>query len=412
MSIFSRLNDSWHALWGDSQGFVPVSGTVSTPVALSGSDGAWMGIAAYFACIRNLSEDVAKLPLITYRRLARGKERATNHPYYKLLRRRPYPSVGSIAFRETMMRNVLGWGNGYAEILRRNTGEAYALQIISPQNVIIRADKSGTGIEYVVKTSVLPEKTISPENMIHIHGLSANGIDGISIAGYARETLQFAASAQTYGKNIFARGGRPSGILTHEGKLQPEAKQALAKAWEEAYGGSNSGRTAVLDHGIKYEAISINPVDAQYLETRQFTVEEIARWFRMPLHKIQYLVRAQGWSTLDAQNTDYLTDTLMPWLIRWEEELTAKLFPVEPEYFVEHLVTGLLRGDASTRKDFYVGMFSIGGLSINEIRELENMNPIEGEGGDKHFVPLNMTPAEFANSINGGGGKAKENAQS
>lgn len=410
MNIFSKIKDAYHVLTGHaSAAWTPVSVSDSGGLPRCADEG-WLRIAAYFACIRNLSEDVAKLPLITYRRLARGKERAANHPYYNLLRRQPHPAIGAMALRETVTRYALGWGNGYARIHRDNLGKAVMLEPIpTPLVSVIGGD--GGKVSYEIKRNPEPE-TVPSENMIHIHGISSDGVNGLSVLQAAQETLGFAYYAQKYGENIFARGGRPSGILTHPGKLQPEAKHTLARAWEEAYGGNNSGRTAVLDHGIKYEPISINPVDAQYLETRQFTVEEIARWFRMPLHKIQYLLRAQGWSTLDAQNTDYLTDTLMPWLVRWEEELARKLFVGEDDYFAEHLVTGLLRGDVSTRKDFYVGMFSIGGLSINEIRELENMNPIDGEAGDKHFVPLNMTPAEFANSINGGGGKAKENAQS
>ncbi|MCK9569984.1 phage portal protein [Candidatus Pacearchaeota archaeon] len=408
MTILSRLRNAYTALLSpDSSSW--------TPVAISDTGGLpkcnneeWLRIAAYFACVRNISEDVAKLPLITYRRLPRGKERASDHPYYNLLRREPHPSIGAIALRETVTRFALGWGNGYARIHRDGTGRVIMLEPIPPQLVKINGLKGGL-VEYEVSTTIRKDKVASAD-MLHIHGVSSDGINGLSVLQSAQETLMFAYYAQRYGENIYSRGGRPSGILVHPNKMQPDAKQNLAKAWDEAYGGNNSGRTAVLDHGVEYKPISINPVDAQYLETRQFTVEEIARWFRMPLHKIQYLVRAQGWSTLDAQNTDYLTDTLMPWLVRWEEEIARKLFANDTEHFAEHLVTGLLRGDQTARSSFYTKQFSIGALSINEIREFENMNPIEGEGGDKHFVPMNMTPAEFAESVSGKSG-GQQNAQ-
>jgi HK97 family phage portal protein len=305
-----------------------------------------------------------------------------------------------MAFRETITRHALARGNGFAEILRLANGEAYALQPVDPDIVKIKPGPDGH-VAYEVAFAG-NSRTIPDTDMIHIHGLSSDGLCGISVAGLARENLEFAGSAQAYGRNLFSSGGRPGGILTHPAKLTKEAKDSLREAWDGAYGGKNTGKTAVLDHGIDYKPITINPVDAQFLETRQFSCEEIARWFRMPLHKIQYLVRAQGWSTLDAQNTDYLTDCLMPWLVRWEEELDRKLF-ADSEYFAEHLVIGLLRGDQASRASFYTSQFSIGALSINEIREFENMNPIEGEGGDKHFVPMNMTPAEFANSVSGGG---------
>lgn len=398
MDILSRVKSAWGALWGDSQGFVPLaSGGLLNPIAASGSDDPWLRISAYFACIRNISEDIAKLPLITYRRLPRGKERAVDHPLYNLLRRQPHPSIGSMAFRETTTRFALGLGNGFAQILRKVNGEPYALQPINPSAVEIKPGIDGH-VEYLVRQPN-NDLTISDSDMIHLHGLSADGICGISIAGLARENLEFAGSAQSFGRNLFASGGRPGGILKHPAKLSKEAKESLGKSWEAAYGGKNTGKTAILDHGIEYQAIAISPVDAQFLETRQFSCEEIARWFRMPLHKIQYLVRAQGWSTLDAQNTDYLTDCLMPWLVRWEDELNRKLFPDSDEYFVEHLVNGMLRGDLATRSAYYVSQFSIGHLSINEIRELENENIVDDEMCDKHFIPMNMTPAEFIKSV-------------
>lgn len=403
MSIFGRMKNAWNAFSGDQDGFKPAgAGSLTNPIIQPGADDRWMGISAYFACIRNICEDVGKLPLITYKRLERGKERAHSHPLYDVLRMNPHPSIGAMAFREAMTRHALGWGNGYAKILRRGNAEAYALEPVHPSFVTVKPDDGGK-VKYQVRRPGNADEVVSGADMLHLHGISTDGVSGLSIAELARETLEFAGSAQTFGRNLFARGGRPAGVLKHPKSLTKPQKDELREQWDSAYGGRNAGaRTAILDLGVEYEGISINPVDAQYLETRQFSVEEIARWFRMPLHKIQYLVRAQGWSTLDAQNTDYLTDTLSPWLIRWEEEINRKLFAGDKDHFSEHLVNGLLRGDQRARSSFYVSQFSIGALSINEIREFENMNPIEGDGGDKHFVPLNMTPAEFANSVTGG----------
>jgi len=400
MELVSRLKNAWSALWGNTDGWAPVASDGKVSTAALGGDERWMAIAAYFACIRNIAEDVAKLPLITYRRMDRGKERAKDHSLYNLLKVRAHPQIGSIGLRETVMRYALGWGNGYAEILRTNSGVVWGLQPLHPQFVKPKPAPKGE-VVYEYKPNENDSRDIQAADILHIHGISSDGIRGLSVAGFARETLEFANSSQTYGANIFNRGGRPGGIITHPGKLQKEAKDNLRESWEKAYGGANTGRTAVLDHGVDYKPITISPVDAQFLETRQFSVEEIARWFRMPLHKIQYLLRAQGWSTLDAQNTDYLTDTLSPWLNRWETELKIKLFDEGDDYFAEHLVTGLLRGDHRSRSEYYTRMFSIGVLSINEIRSMENLNPIEEGGGDKHFVPLNMTPAEFADSIVG-----------
>ena len=404
MGLFDRVTNAWDAFWmGDADGYVPVAGvSAGSPVGPNHADERWMGIAAYFACIRNISEDIAKLPLVTYKRLPRGKDRAKDHKYYNLLHDAPHPAIGSMALRETLTRFALGWGNGFARIHRLTNGDAYAIEPIHPQRVSI-APAPESRIQYTIASKPGEHGAVVPqENMLHIHGLGPDGVRGQSVAGFARETMEFAGSAQTYGKNLFCRGGRPGGILTHPGALKKDQKDKLKESWEQAYGGDNAGRTAVLDHGVEYKPITISPIDAQYLETRQFTIEEIARWFRMPLHKIQYHARAQGWSTLDAMNTDYLTDTLMPWLVRWEEEIRRKLFADDPDHFAEHLVNGLLRADQRGRSEFYVKQFSIGALSINEIRAMENMNPIDEDGGDRHFVPLNMTPAEFANKVSGG----------
>ena len=387
MSIFSRLSDAWGALCGDSQGYIPIAGSPLISPNNGSGDDPWMRISAYFACIRNISEDIAKLPLITYKRLGRGKERAPDHIYSRLLKTQPYPSVGSMAFRETITRFALGWGNGFAKICRRANGKAHALQIMHPLYVKIKKADNGH-VDYIYNHAG-KEEIISDTDMIHIHGLSFDGVNGISIAAQARNTLEFANSTQEYGNNLYTRGGRPGGILVHPGKLAEPAKEKLKDTWNDAYSGKNSGKTAVLDGGMEYKPFTISPIDAQYLETRQFSVEEIARWFRMPLHKIQYLVRAQGWSTLDAMNTDYLTDTLLPWLTRWEEEINRKLFCDDKEYFAEHLVNALLRGDQTARTNFYSSQFAIGALSINEIRSFENMNPIANADGDKHYVPLN-----------------------
>ena len=405
MNIFSRMGAAWRGFWGvdssNSEGWVPTGGDPWRVDIARQTEEKYMAISAYFACIRNISEDIGKLPFILYERLEQGKKRATEHALYPLVRYRPAGPITSAALRETLVRFAISWGNGYARIYRLKNGNAAIIQPVHPA-IVKPQDNGQSDLEYVIdKGDGSKAATVPSTNMIHIHGVGSNGVTGMSVAGHALQSLTLAAAVRKFGTNIYTTNGRPGGYLKTAAKLGPEARDANIKAWKKAHGGDKMGGTAMLDNGLEYHQVTVNPTDTQYLETCQFTVEDVARWFRMPLHKIQYLVRAQGWSTLDAQNTDYLNDTLMPWLTRIEQEFTYKLLGGHDKYFCEHLVDALLRGDIKTRGDFYVKQFTIGALSINEIRAKENMNPIDEPGGDKHFVPLNMTPAEFANSVSG-----------
>jgi len=403
LSILSRVRAGWRGFWATQdtkEGWIPVSGGNEFDPS-NQSEEKFLALSAYFACVRNISEDVGKLPFILYKRLERGKERATDHKYYNMIRYRPAVPISSAALRETVTRYALAWGNGYARIYRTNGDDVGAIMPLHPQNVKVKSDGQG-GVNYEYKRGTNDPVTIQGRDMIHVHGVGSNGVSGMSVAAYGVTSMTMAAAIKRFGTNLYTTNGRPGGILKTSAKLTKEARSANVEAWAKAHSGERMGGTAMLDNGIDYSPITVNPNDAQYIETCNFTVEDVARWFRMPLHKIQYLVRAQGWSTLDAQNTDYLTDTLMPWLARIEQEFTYKLIGTHDEYFCEHMVDGILRGDVSTRADYYVKQFSIGALSINEIRDMENRNPIEEEGGDKHFVPMNMTPAEFANSVSGG----------
>jgi len=409
LNFFSRIAASWNTFWtggrDDKEGFIPLNGDPEFDAA-NQNDEKFLGISAYFACIRNISEDIGKLPFILYKRLNPGKERATKHKYYGLIRYRPAKPITSAALRETLVRFALSWGNGYARIFRLNNGDPGLIQPVHPRHIKIQSDGDGD-VQYIIKKGDKPAVTVLAKDMIHIHGVGSDGVRGMSIASHALQSMTLAASIRRFGTNIYTNNGRPAGFLKTAARLNKEARQANVDAWKKAHGGAKMGGTAMLDNGMDYQQITVNPTDAQYLETCQYTIEDVARWFRMPLHKIQYLLRAQGWSTLDAQNTDYLTDTLLPWLTRVEDEFTYKILGSHDEYFCEHLVDSLLRGDAKTRAEFYVKQFSIGALSINEIREMENRNPISEAGGDKHFVPLNMTPAEFADSVSGQDSKEK-----
>lgn len=374
----------WLTTWAGGQS---VSGTTVTATTA-------MGLPAYYACIRNISEDIAKLPLITYRRLQpRGKERMDRDGRYFLLQRQPNPYMTAITLREVLTHHALGWGNGYAEIVRDNTGRVTALYPIHPSRVRIRFDEDAQLVYDVAGTVAIsgaPQMVIArfrQEEILHIKGLGSEGYEGYSVLTLGLESLGLSLAAQEFGGAFFGNGASLGGVLEHPRTLSATAREHLRLSWQERYGGAGAvGRTALLEEGMKYTSIGIPPEQAQYLETREFQAAEIARWFRMPLHKIQVMDGAK-FANIEHQAQEYVVDTLMPWLVRWEQEIDRKLYP-EPDLFAEHLVLGLLRGDSQTRAQYYTARFKLGTLSPNDIRELENENPV-GPGGDEYFIEGN-----------------------
>jgi HK97 family phage portal protein len=366
-------------------GVTTASGQSITPYSAT-------SVSAYYAAMRVISEDVAKLPLITYRRVRpRGKERAPSHPYYDLLHLQPHPEIGAMSFRETLTQWAMGWGDGYARIVRDRKGLATRLVPQHPSKVEIRRTDDKGDLYYRVKTKNGEYVDVLDQEMIHIHGMGDDGVKGYSVAQIAAETLGLSKAAEKCGASLFGQGINPRILLKHPATLRDDGRERLKEQWDKLYGDpSEIHRTAVLEEGMSVEKLTIPPEDAQFLETRQFQVEEVARWFRVPPHKIGHLEKSTN-NNIEQQSIEYLTDCLLSWLRRWEEELARKLFP-GTEYFAEHLVDGLLRGDGESRGKFYREMFYIGSMSPNDIREKENANPVDG--GDTYFVPVNMMRLE------------------
>lgn len=357
-------------------------------------------LSVYWACIRTISEDIGKIPFITYKRLKRGKERAPKHPVFKLLRRRPNSKMNAGTFREVLMSWALGWGNGFAEIQRDGFGVPQALWPIHPSRMKVDNESQPDRIRYFVGgtgVSGTAYTEIAAQNVFHLRGVGEED-GGCSVLRMAAESIGLALAAQTFGSSFFANGSSVGGVITRPlgEEMTKEAMERLRKEWAEIYGGAeNAGKPAILEDGMDWKRIGIPPEEAQFLETRQFQIEEICRWFRLAPHKVQHLLRST-FSNIAHQSIEHVGDTLQPWFTRWEEESQAKLFKQdEDDFFAEHLALGLLRGDDTARIQFYTGMFNIGSMSQNDIREAENMNDI-GPEGDVYYVPLNMIRSEDA----------------
>lgn len=385
----SAESRSWEQLklWLDDIGRMTTSGervTESNALTLS----------VYFACARNIAEDIGKLPLILYRRSGENKERASDEPLYKLLRYSPNEAMSAMNFWQTLIFHSVVWGNGYAEIQRKRGGYPYAIWPMDPSRIMVEVE----GSDYRYKLTRKDGKVVylSPENVLHVPGVGFDGVQGYSIAHVARESIGGALATQRLASAFFGNGAHPGGILKHPGKLSEAAIRNLRETWRANSTGEHARKPAVLSEGMEWQALSIPPEDAQFLETRQFQVEDICRWFRMPPHKVGHLLRAQGWSTLEQTNQDYLTDTLGSWMERIEQEVWRKLVPAaqQEDYFAEHLPEKLLRTDIEKRYAAYAVGVTNGWLSRNEVRQRENLNEVEGL--DEYLVPLNMVSKDEA----------------
>jgi HK97 family phage portal protein len=353
-----------------------------------------LSLSSYFAGVRAISEDIAKIPLILYRRKGeRGKERATSHPLYRILHDRPNPRMGSMDFRSCMTAHGINCGNGYAVIERAATSQPLNLWPLEPSRVRIEIGDDG-GLIYIYSPEQGGELRYLDYDILHIRGLGSNGIQGYSLARLARESIGLGLAEQKAGGAFFGGGSRPGGILESPQPLKPEAKQELLKQWNAQYqGAENAHKTAVLSGGLTFKPLSISNDDAQYIESRQFTVEDMARWLRVPPHVIGHLLRAT-FSNIEHQSIEYVQHCLMSWAVRWEQEIQRKLIsPRERNVFAEHMFDGLLRADIKTRYEVHAIRRQWGLASANDIHALENTNPI-GEAGDVYLVPANMMNAD------------------
>ncbi|WP_094550255.1 phage portal protein [Petroclostridium xylanilyticum] len=362
-----------------------------------------MRVTGVYACVRVIAETVASLPLPLYRRLDRGKEKVTTHPLYSILHDMPNPEMTSFTFREVLMTQLLLWGNAYAQIVRGKGGQVLELWPLSPAGMEIIRDEKTKQLVYR-HTEGMKTTEYKPEQIFHIPGLGFDGVKGLSPIAMAREAIGLALATEEFGARFFGNGARPGGILEHPGVVKDPEK--LRKSWEEVYKGlQNSHKIAVLEEGMKYHEIGIPPEDAQFLETRKFQLNEICRIFRVPPHLVGDLERAT-FSNIEHQSIDFVVHTIRPWLVRWEQAIIKDLLLPEERklYFPKFNVDGLLRGDFKTRMEGYAIGRQNGWYSANDIRELEDMNPIPEEaGGDLYLVNGNMLPVSLVGSKTEGG---------
>ena len=371
-------------------------------------------MTAVYSCVRILAEAVAGLPFHLYRYTQDGgKEKAIDHSLYRLLHDEPNPEMTSFIFRETLMTHLLMYGNAYAQILRNGKGEVIALYPLMPNRM--RVDRDANGQLYYTYTRSSDEAntmkgttvTLRPTDVLHIPGLGFDGLVGYSPIAMAKNAIGLAIATEEYGAKFFANGAAPGGVLEHPGVIKDPDK--LKASWNAAYQGSgNSHRIAVLEEGMKYQSIGISPEQAQFLETRKFQINEIARIFRIPPHMVGDLEKS-SFSNIEQQSLEFVKYTLDPWIIRWEQSVNrALLLPAEKDtLFAKFNVDGLLRGDYASRMQGYATGIQNGFMSPNDVRTLENMDKIPDElGGNRYLCNGNMVDIGSAGRWNNSDGNA------
>ncbi len=366
-----------------------------------------MQMTAVYSCVRILAEAIAGLPLHLYKYTdSGGKEKAIDHPLYLLLHDEPNPEMSSFVFRETLMTHLLLWGNAYAQIIRNGKGEVVALYPLMPNKMTVDRDEKGclyysySRMEKEAPTMKGSTVILQPEDVLHVPGLGFDGLVGYSPIAMAKNAIGLAIATEEYGAKWFANGAAPSGVLEHPGTIKDPSR--VREAWQSQFGGSsNSGKIAVLEEGMKYTPITISPEQAQFLETRKFQINEIARIFRVPPHMVGDLEKS-SFSNIEQQSLEFVKYTLDPWVVRWEQSIMRRLLSPEEKqsYYVKFNLEGLLRGDYQSRMNGYAIGRQNGWMSANDIRELENLDRIPAEdGGDLYLINGNMLPLKHAGAF-------------
>ncbi len=353
-------------------------------------------VSVVYACVRVIAETIASLPFGIYEETDAGSVKALEHPLYRILHDEPNPEMTSFVWRETILTHLLLWGNAYCQILRNGRGKIIGLYPLLPDRMEVDRDANGV-LTYTYTTTTGNTVRLRPEDVLHIPGLGFDGVMGYSPIAVERNAIGLGIAAEEFGSKFFSNGATPSGILTHPNTVKNP--KALRESWMDAYGGSsNANRVAILEEGMTFTRISLPNNEAQFLETRRFQVEEICRIYRVPPHMIGDLERAT-FSNIENQSISFAVHTIRPWLVRIEQIVNKALFPEKEKghFFARFNLDGLMRGDYKSRMEGYAIARQNGWMSANDIRELENLNPLSDEdGGNVYLCNGNMIPCSLA----------------
>ena len=348
-------------------------------------------LSAVWACVRLLSESVSTLPLKIYARQPDGSRKpATDHPAYQVLCRRPNLEMTPSRFMLMLVASICLRGNAFVE--KKMIGnKLVSLVPLLPQNMLVKRLDNGS-LEYTY-TEAKAQRVIPFKNIMHIRGFGLDGVCGMMPMMAGRDVIGSAMAVEESAAKIFENGLQSSGFLSAEQALDKDQRERLRGYMQAFTGSRNAGKIMVLEGGLKYQNVTMNPEAAQMLESRAFSIEEICRWFRVPPFMVGHADKQSSWaSSVEGMNLQFLTNTLRPLLVNIEQEISRCLLDGDDDLFAEFSVEGLLRADSAGRAAYYTTALQNGWMSRNDVRRLENMPPIEG--GELYTVQLNLTPLE------------------
>lgn len=352
-------------------------------------------VSTVWACVEIVSNSVARLPLITYRRKgdADDRERAKDHPLYRTLRLRPNQEMSAFSMVKTLVMNRMLSGAGYAEIVRRPDG--ITTELVPIETGRVTKFRAGGELRFqVAGINGAPAEMLLQRDIIHVPGLSFNGVDGLSVIACARETIGAALASDKFQGTMMRNGLRPAGVLKHPKTLTAPALARLRETFQATYGGSaNAGKALILEEGMEWAAGVMTMDEAQFIETGQFRCEDICRWFGVAPHKVQNLLRSTN-NNIEQQSLDFLSDTVEPVITPIEQEFNFKLFgPDEAdEYFCEFMRQKLIQMDANARGQLYARLLACGAICPDDICRWENLNALPDDRGKSHWIPMNLIP--------------------
>lgn len=397
MNLFPTLKEVRTTLANPDQWLIDWFGGGITKAGTDVNETSALNYIAVAACVRLIADNIGALPIQLYRRTGeRKKEKAVTHYIYPLIHRNPNTEMSAFRWKNTCQGHLCTWGNSYSYIDRDLGNRVKRLIPLQPDRMV-QIERKNNELIYRYKLSNGEERKISPNEMLHVPGWGYDGIIGYSPITLAREAIGLGLATEEFGSRFFGNGAHTSGVIKHPGRFKDQAAiDRFKKNWNEAYSGlSESHKTAILEEGMEYQAMSVPPEDAQFLETRKFQKSEIATFYRVPPHMIGDTEKSTSWGTgIEQQTIGFIQYTLMPWFILWEQELARQLLTSaeQEEYYFKFNVDALLRGDAKVRAEaFAIGKLN-GWYSTNDIREMLDMNEI-GPAGDVYREPLNTAPA-------------------
>lgn len=365
-------------------------GSAKSDSGISVTPSVAMTYAPVFRAIALISGDVAKLPLDIYVRDGKCKSKANKHAAYRLLKHKSNNYMTAHTFKQTLTAQAVSRGNGYAYIQRDGQSKPYALIPLNTDDV--NPIKINGSLFYRYKEQDL----IPAYNILHIKGLpDGSGICGLDPISYARQSIGLGLATQKYGSKYFSNGARPPVVIEFPQNLEPKQAKQILTIWNSAHKGlKNSHKAAILHSGAKINTIDINNENAQFLQTRQFSIREVATWFGLPPHKLGDTTRT-AYASLEQENQSYLNESLDHWLCSWESECWDKLLTANEQFADSHIIefnrSALVRADMTARFTAYNTGIMGGWLTRDEVRARENLNPLPNGEGENPFTPLNMS---------------------